>query len=150
MIPNLINFTFLKNFQEIVALLTFHGAKLDINKEYTSSSKETLPLYGGAEVDIKETFYVYEYNPQTSWVSLDYYKNYDHEQLMELQFDVVKKITGAKNVKKEDLHKLNINCYTGVQVHTDTGWPGYVYSEKRTEKNGGINLEIFKVDIDLQ
>lgn len=149
------------NFKEIVNLLTFHGAKLNLNKMYRSSSKEVLPVYGDTEIDIEETFYVYEYNPETSWIYIDYYKKYDPEQLNELAFNMAQQIASnvekkagklpeGSEIKREDIPEFTINCYTGVQVHTNTGWPGNVYSEKGTKKGNSTKLEILTVDIDLQ
>ncbi|MBE6225205.1 MAG: hypothetical protein E7122_08330 [Bacteroidales bacterium] len=140
-----------KNFKEIINLLTFHGTKLNLNKEYISSSKEVLPIYGDSEIDIKETFYVYEYNPETSWIYIDYFKKYNPEQLNELAFNMAQQIASnvekkagklpeGSEIKKEDIPEFTIDCYTGVQVHTNTGWPGNVYSEKRTKKGKSINL----------
>ncbi len=149
------------NFKEIVNLLTFHGAKLNLNKMYRSSSKEVLPVYGDTEIDIEETFYVYEYNPETSWIYIDYYKKYNPEQLNELAFNMAQQIASnvekkagklpeGSEIKREDMPEFTINCYTGVQVHTNTGWPGNVYSEKGTKKGNSTKLEILTVDIDLQ
>lgn len=95
---------------------------------------------------------MYEYNPETSWVNIDYIKKYDPEQMHDLAFNMIQRLKivpeGTK-IKKEDVPEFTIDCYTGLEVHTNSGWPGYVYSKKRTNNGGKIKVEVFTVDIDL-
>lgn len=125
---------FIKNnaYKDLLTYYFFHGAKYDLNEEY-SGNLQTGNNFGGASFDTDISIWLDEIDEENNTYVMRSYQKIDSIQL---------KKSVAKQLKMpiEEVPELSNETYIANRIH-GSGWTTYMISTKTVESNGVKNIE---------
>ncbi len=117
----------------IISPLFYHGARLDLNREYSYKQKYVSPWIPTDMVEADESFYIDKVDYETSWTTFHRIQKYDAGELLATFMKFLMQSYPEEQVKQltpEQIPFLMVETFFDLDVHVDTGWPGATYYQK--------------------